>query len=70
MKLPQHSGRWFAVLVVIIILPVFFSHPVEVVWTIGAGLLLFTAWHLMFDLKCQYPTKKRKDRSFRYLPWT
>jgi Flp pilus assembly protein TadB len=70
MKLPQHSGRWFAVLVVIIILPVFISHPVEVALAAVAGLFLITAWHLMFGAQRQCSTKKQKDRGFRHPPWT
>jgi len=68
MSLPKQAGRWFALLLLALILPVFVRHPAEVVWVIAAGLFLITAWHLFFGSPRSL-TKKGKDRTFRNPPW-
>ena len=70
MKLPARSGRWFVVLILIVIVPLFITLPDKAVWAIAAALLVVAAWHIMFGSQRQKLTKKRKDRSFRQPPWT
>lgn len=48
MRLPRNKAAWLTVAAVVVVFPFFVSHPVELVWLIGAGLILLTAWQLMF----------------------
>jgi hypothetical protein len=71
-KTPKHLARWLAILLLVVSVPVFIYHPVEVIWVIAAGLFLITAGHLIFGSpgSSRTPTKKGKDRGFRNPPWT
>lgn len=70
MKLSKSKVRWLMVLTILIVLLFLVDDPVEIVWLIAAGLIMLTAWHLMFGSTNTIPTESRKDRRFRNPPWT